>query len=69
MEQIASARMKSHHIVSKLKLLEKFHDSIRLVNRDDRNGSRAGVKAALTIESGTDIMNHPVLKKTLSSCI
>ena len=38
--------MKSHQIASKLKCLEKFHDSIRLVNRDDRNRSRASVKAA-----------------------
>ena len=39
--------MKSHQLVSKLDVLEKFHDSIRLANRDDRNRSCSSVKVAL----------------------
>ena len=39
--------MESHQLVSKPEILEKFHDSIRLANRDDRNRSCSSVKAAL----------------------
>ena len=42
--------MKSYHLISKLNIkLETFHDSIRVANRDDSNGSRAtcSVKAAV----------------------
>ena len=41
--------MKSYRLISKLKILETFHDSIRVANRDNSNGSRAtcSVKAAL----------------------
>ena len=39
--------MESHQLVSKPEVLEKFHDSIRLANRDDRNRSCSSVKAAL----------------------
>ena len=41
--------MMSHQLVSKFIVLEKFNDSIRLPNRDDRNGSCANVKAALLV--------------------
>ena len=39
--------MESHQLMSKPEVLEKFHDSIRLANRDDRNRSCSSVKAAL----------------------
>ena len=46
--------MKSHQLVAKLEVLEKFHDSIRLANRDDRNRSCSSVKAALLVPDGYD---------------
>ena len=49
-EQITSAHMKSHHLVSKVNISEKFHDSRRMANRYDRHGSRASVKAALQLQ-------------------